>query len=407
MNPDSLKLLFIVDGRSPIALNWIRYFVDQGHEVHLASMYPCQPNLALTSLTIIPVAFSSAVEERHSSAEKPSLKGRMLRVLATPNVRTWLRQRFVPRSLPKAADQLRYLIDKLQPDLIHAMRIPYEGMLAALALSQVDRLDRSPLLVSIWGNDFTLHAPATRRMTRLTRFSMQQTDALHTDCYRDQSLARQWGFEAVKPAIVLPGGGGIQLDIFHLSNSSEASQVLTPTVINPRGLRAYVRNDTFFKAIPLVLQQIPSARFLCPMMADAPEAERWVRELNIAQAVELLPRQTRPEMAALFRRAQVVVSPSTHDGTPNTLLEAMACGCFPVVGNIEPLREWINQGKNGFLVDPADHRGFAEAICEGLRNPELRTQAQGHNARLIAGRAEYGQVMGKAMEFYRSLIPDR
>ena len=49
-------------------------------------------------------------------------------------------------------------------------------------------------------------------------------------------------------------------------------------------------------------------------------------------------------MAAVFQGARVAVSPSTHDGTPNTLLEAMSCGSFPVAGDIESLREWIEPG---------------------------------------------------------------
>jgi glycosyltransferase involved in cell wall biosynthesis len=398
----TLKLLFVVDGRSPIALNWIRYFVEGGHEVHMASMYPCQPDLELASLTIIPVAFSSAVEVGGQGGKRAGVKGRILRKIATPNMRTWLRQRFVPRSLPKAAASLQSQIANLQLDIIHAMRIPYEGMLAALACSSLPA-PRPPLLVSIWGNDFTLHAPATRQMMRLTRFTMKSADALHTDCYRDQPLAGEWGFELARPAVVLPGAGGIQLDLFRLPKSAETSEASPPIVINPRGLRAYVRNDTFFKAVPLVLKEMPDARFLCPTMAGAPEAERWLRELRIDHTVELLPRKSRAEMAELFRQAQVVVSPSTHDGTPNTLLEALACGCFPVVGDIEPLREWITQGENGFLVDPADPRGLADAILAGLQKPDLRAQAQKINARLIAERAEYYQVMQQALEFYRLL----
>ena len=202
-----MKLLFVVDGRSPIALNWIRYFVEQEHEVHIASMYPCQPDMELASLTIIPVAFSGAVGAGGLGGKGVGVKGRILRTIATPNIRTWLRQRFVPRSLPKAATDLQSLISNLQPDIVHAMRIPYEGMLAAIACSLLPT-PRSPLLVSIWGNDFTLHAPTTRQMTRLTRFTMEHTDALHTDCYRDQPLAQEWGFDSAKPAVVLPGGGG-------------------------------------------------------------------------------------------------------------------------------------------------------------------------------------------------------
>ncbi|MBU1660580.1 MAG: glycosyltransferase family 4 protein, partial [Chloroflexi bacterium] len=317
--------------------------------------------------------------------------------IATPRVRTWLRHQFVPRSLPKAAANLQSLISNLQPDLIHAMRIPYEGMLAALAHASLPA-SCFPLLVSIWGNDFTLHASATRKLTQLTRLTLERADALHTDCQRDMKLAETWGFDREKPNIVLPGAGGIQTDIFY-----PVDETPNPVVINPRGLRAYVRNDTFFQAIPRVLAKCPEARFLCTMMAGVPEAERWVRNLDIAHAVDLLPRQTRAEMADLFRQTQVLVSPSTHDGTPNTLLEALACGCFPVVGDIESLREWITPGVNGLLVDPADPEALADAIVGGLENLELRARAREHNLRLIRARAEYQKVMGEAESFYRQL----
>ncbi len=396
-----MKLLFIVDGRSPIALNWVRYFAEGEDEVHLVSMYPCAPDFPLASLTVLPVAFSGAVEAGGGGTH-PGLKSRLLRAAATPAVRTWLRHHFVPRSLPKAADRLRARIAEIRPDVVHAMRVPYEGMLAALAYDPPPK-PRPPLLVSIWGNDFTLHAPATRTLTRLTRLTLQRADALHTDCYRDQRLAREWGFDPGKPAVVLPGGGGIQMDVFKPPEPSETESAAAPVVINPRGLRAYVRSDTFFRAIPLVRAAHPGVRFVCPNMAGQPEAERWVRELHLGEAVELLPRQSRAQMAALFRRAQVVVSPSTHDGTPNTLLEAMACGCFPVVGDIEPLREWISPGENGFLVDPADPQALADAICEGLQRPELRARAREHNLALIRERAEYPAVMAAAKNFYRRL----
>ena len=152
---------------------------------------------------------------------------------------------------------------------------------------------------------------------------------------------------------------------------------------------------------------MPNVPFLCPTMAGESEAERWVRALNISQAVELLPRKSRLEMSDLFRQAQVVVSPSTHDGTPNTILEALACGCFPVVGDIEPLREWITHGKNGFLVNPADPQELASAILTCLRNPKFLTQAQKINTRLVEERAEYFKVMRQAADFYRSLITNQ
>ncbi len=389
-----MKLLFLADGRSPIALNWMRYFVEKGHEVHLASLYPCRPDLDLASLTPIPVAFSGAVEQGQTAKGG---KASLLRKIATPNFRTWLRQQFVPRSLPKAAMVFQSLVSNLQPDLIHAMRVPYEGMVAALTCDHLSA-PRPPLLVSVWGNDFTLHAPATRQLTKLTKLSMERADALHTDCHRDLKMAQEWGFSSIKPAVVLPGAGGIQSDIFY--SQAEARQ---PVIINPRGMRAYVRNDTFFKAISKVLADKPQSRFLCPAMQNQPEAELWAARLGVGESLELMPKLSRAQIADNFRQSQIVTSITTHDGTPNSLLEAMACGCFPIVGDIESLREWITPGVNGLLVDPQDSKALASAILTALSDEQLRARARKHNLELIAHRAEYRYVMGKAEQFYDQL----
>jgi glycosyltransferase involved in cell wall biosynthesis len=109
-------------------------------------------------------------------------------------------------------------------------------------------------------------------------------------------------------------------------------------------------------------------------------------------------------MGDVFRAAQVVVSPSIHDGTPNSLLEGMACGCFPVVGDLESIREWIMPGHNGFLVDPNNPQAIADAVLIALEREDLRREAAGLNAKIISARGEYTQNMKLAGEFYESVI---
>ena len=109
-------------------------------------------------------------------------------------------------------------------------------------------------------------------------------------------------------------------------------------------------------------------------------------------------------MADLFRSSQIAISPTTHDGTPNSLLEAMACGCFPIAGDIEAVREWVNSGENGLLVDATKPKLIGEAMIAALKNEELRVSAQEMNVNLIAEKAEYYAVMGKAKTFYHQLI---
>jgi glycosyltransferase involved in cell wall biosynthesis len=169
-------------------------------------------------------------------------------------------------------------------------------------------------------------------------------------------------------------------------------------------LRAYVRTDVFLQAIPQVLQRLPNARFVCTGLADDLDAARTIARLGIGHAVQLLPHLPQHELADLFRRAQVMVSPSVHDGTPNTLLEGMACGCLPVAGDLESIREWIKDGENGLLVDATDAGRVASGILRALEDKDLRHKAAGLNQQLIRQRAEYGPCMQRAVEFYARVI---
>jgi glycosyltransferase involved in cell wall biosynthesis len=82
----------------------------------------------------------------------------------------------------------------------------------------------------------------------------------------------------------------------------------------------------------------------------------------------------------------------------------MACGCFPVAGDIESLREWIDPGENGLLVDPQNAQLLAVAILRAMRDADLRLRARIKNTRLVAERAEYRQVMGDAERFYLKML---
>ena len=384
-----MRLLFVADGRSPIAQNWIRFFAqgaEHGQEVYLASTFTCSLDFPLNGLEIILVAFSGLKK----ASQRPGTAS-----ARTVGLRTAIRQWFGPLTIRRAANQLHSFIDRVKPDLVHAMRIPYEGMMAA------DAYQGTPLVVSTWGNDFTLHAPSTRLMSHYTRWTMQVANALHADCHRDVRLAKEWGFGRGKPALVSPGNGGIRTDVFY----PPASPVEKPVIINPRGFRPYVRNDVFFKAIPLVLAQKPDAKFLFSLMAGEAQAEQWISKLGIGQAVELLPPMSHSRMAETFRRAQIVASPSIHDGTPNSLLEGIACGCFPVAGDLESIREWIKPGENGLLFDSNDPQSIADALLVAIENKNLRREAAGLNQNIIAARAEYTDSMKRAVEFYEGIVP--
>jgi glycosyltransferase involved in cell wall biosynthesis len=380
-----MRILFVTDGRSPIAQSWMRYFVDRGDEIYLATTFQCELGFPVKRLEFTPVAFS-AVKRQGTRPGSASSRGLGLRTL--------LRQWLGPLTIPRSAKKLQTFIDEVRPDLVHALRVPYEGMLASQTKLSM------PLIASIWGNDFTLHAPSTPLMRAYTKRVMKMVSALHADCERDIRLARAWGLGVEKPTLVTPGNGGIRSEVFY----PPVEPVKDPVIINPRGFRAYVRNDVFFKSIPLVLAKRADAKFIFTSMQGEAQAMQWIREFGIEEAVQLLPPLPHEKMGEVFRGAQIVVSPSIHDGTPNSLIEGMACGCFPIAGDLESIREWITHGRNGLLVDPGDPQSIANAILLGLEKEDLRRNAAGLNVKLISARAEYETNMKRVVEFYKNIL---
>lgn len=406
-----MKICFLIDARSPIALNWVRFFVGKRHDVHIISSYPCTSDASLNAfMYVLPVAFSGLVKfsniNRNGSTWLRVIQSDYLQGISK-SFFYFLRYWLGPLDVFRYVSKVRCIVDEIKPDLFHAMRIPFEGLLAAEAL----RGSRIPFLISVWGNDFTLFGKRYPLIATLTRRAMQRADALHCDCFRDLRLAYRWGFQDYKPATVLPGAGGVQTDVFYAGpdKSLVRMEANIPSdsslvVINPRGFRSYVRNDIFFRAIPRVLQRRPDVMFLCSAMKNNTVAENWLNNLGISHAVRLLPTVSHEQMADFFRLAQVTVSPSVHDGTPNTLLEAMACGCFPVAGDIESVREWITDGVNGLLCDPTDPESLAKAILCALDDADLRQRARRYNLKLVAERAGNEYVMEQAEHFYYRVV---
>jgi glycosyltransferase involved in cell wall biosynthesis len=230
---------------------------------------------------------------------------------------------------------------------------------------------------------------------------MARTDGLHPDCEKDLRLAENYGFDRNKPSAVLPGNGGIDPSVFYSGSKDLAllEELAIPAdvhlIVNPRGIKPYVRTDTFFAAIPKVLAQYSRAHFVGVAMADKPAIQENVEKFNCKENTSFTRALSHREMGRLLRSSE-------HDGTPNSVLESMACGAFPIVGDIESLREWIKDGQNGLLVDPASPESTAAAVIRALSDPALVDSASILNAK-ICEQITRTAVGPKAIELYRKV----
>jgi len=406
-----MKILLVADGRSTTTRSWVRGLAALGYQVTLVTTYPCAPVEGVEADVTVPVAFSALGGSGAGNLASGGWAGGRAIVPRARGLFLAMRHLLGPLTLRYYGPRLRWLVERIQPDIVHALRVPFEGMLATYTPPDY------PLALSIWGNDLTLHAQGSVRMGNLTRKALARADALFADTQRDVRLAHTWGFSPLKSALVVPGCGGIDLEqaaqVKRSVGLGEAAQppflpAGAPLVLNPRGFRTgSVRQDTFFQAVPLVLERRPDAVFACAAMAGQKEALDWVARLGLEGKITLLPHLAQEALWDLFARAAVSVSISQHDGTPNTLLEAMALGAFPIAGDIEALREWITPGVNGLLVEPGSPQALAGAILLALDTPDLLCSAAVKNAMLVAKRAGVDVVREQVRLFYEALHASR
>ncbi len=137
----------------------------------------------------------------------------------------------------------------------------------------------------------------------------------------------------------------------------------------------------FFRMARRLLERFPRARFLCigePLRDNQQGAADYhaemralVRELGLQQRVSMLGQ--RADMAAVYSACDVTVLTSTREGTPNVLLESMACG-VPVVATDVADNRYVVPEDVGFVVPPRDDVTMAACVGRVLRDASLRRQ---------------------------------
>jgi glycosyltransferase involved in cell wall biosynthesis len=129
-----------------------------------------------------------------------------------------------------------------------------------------------------------------------------------------------------------------------------------------------------------VLDRQPDVRLLRVGDPFTPEQDALARQLGIADAIVPLPFLERPELAAVYRRAALVLLPSEREGFGLPVVESMACGT-PVVASAIPSLTEIG-GPAVTLCPPADLSCWISAVVQLLDERKERPAAWAARRRL-------------------------
>ncbi len=349
-----MKICFLAHGTSVHTQRWMGYFENRGHELSLVTF---TPGTGQGRAPVYPLRPLRPVGYRRANWHY------LLRLL-----------------------ELRRRLRAIRPDLICAHFLSSYGLLAALA-----RPRGCPLAICIQGSDLLVFPLKSPLHGAAARFALGKADLVILPAAHMLDSLKAFS-EAGRPVLTLQYG--IDLGRFHpLGRGAPRGEALcfcNRAMVPGSGV------DTILGAAAILKSRGSALSFCLAGGGDRrPLLQKMARDLGLGKTVAFSGPIDPRQMPAALRRASVYISMAASDGASLSLMEAMACGLFPVVADIPANREWVTEGGNGFLVPLGRPEALAARLQEAWEERELRREAADVNWRLVQARCDYFQNMQK------------
>lgn len=275
------------------------------------------------------------------------------------------------------------LLVKIKPDAFFGYTIKpvIYGMLAARFAGVPGRY----ALITGLGYAFTGEVAGKRKIIQclarsLYRTALSKSSKALFQNPDDEALFRELKLlpDAVPSAVL--NGSGIDIHQFEPTPIPKDSLtfLLIARLLGDKGIREYV------EAAQNIKNNYPSVTFRLvgdldtnPDSIGEEELNKWVE----SGVIEYLGPLDDVQLA--IAQTCVYVLPSYREGTPRTVLEAMAMGRPIITTDAPGCRETVVDGENGFLVPARDSEALASTMNRFVEHPELVT-TMGQRSREIA-----------------------
>jgi glycosyltransferase involved in cell wall biosynthesis len=144
-----------------------------------------------------------------------------------------------------------------------------------------------------------------------------------------------------------------------------------PVAVALAYLRPVKGHSFLLEAFARVISALPSARLL--IIGEGPlraSLQAQAEALGLQSAVRFLGH--RSDAQRLLAAGDLLVNSSLSEGTPLSVMEAMALGLPVVATNVGGVPKLVLDGETGMLVPPAEVEALAAALLELMRNAEKR-----------------------------------
>ena len=304
------------------------------------------------------------------------------------------------KAVPSLWYDLRKVLIRLKPDVVHAGPIQSAAFLAALSGFQ-------PLVSMSWGSDLLLEAERTRWMNWVTRYTLKHTRVLVGDCQAVRQKAESLGF-AGERVILFPWG--VDLQHFVPGTAGDLRRRLgweeAFVLLSLRSWEPVYGVDLLVRAFIRAARQIPDLRLL--LLGGGSQAgmlRQLLLQNDLNDRVYFGGQTSQNELPRFYKAADVYLSASHSDGSSVSLMEALACGLPVLISDIPGNREWITPEAQGWLFPDGNEDALVEGILRAFqqrsRLGEIGKAAR-HLAEQRADWTENFKVLLKAYDLART-----
>ncbi|MDD3179533.1 MAG: glycosyltransferase [Opitutaceae bacterium] len=311
-------------------------------------------------------------------------------------------------------DGLQRLMERERPDLILAYThkpVVYTA-LAAARLAQRPRV--YPLITGL-GFAFTSRGPkpwlARQVLKLLYRRASRHFSGVFFQNPDDQALFKQLGLVRPGTPQCIIRGSGVDVSAFSylpLVNKDQPSLtrfLLIARLLGDKGIREYISAARLIKAEhPRVEFHLVGPVDSNPAAIPQSEVETW------QQAGVIIYHGPQSDVRPYLRDCTAYVLPSYREGTPRTVLEAMATGRAVITTDAPGCRETIfgaklagpdgvSEGKNGFLVPVGSIDPLAAAMRRFWDDPTLALRMGVEGRRLAEQHYDVVKVNRQMLQF--------
>lgn len=358
-----MKILLLADPSSIHTIRWAKSLSSHGLIVSI---------FGLNAQT--PKDYTDTAIKVYSAGIKPN------------GVLTKLRYLMAVRLVKKA-------IKDIKPDLVHAHYASSYGLLARLS-------GFKPFIISVWGSDIYQFPRKSFIHRKILEINVKSASAiLSTSKIMAKETLKYVGGKSVQ---VTPFG--IDLGKFRREKVDNAGQPYRIGTI--KSLNAIYRIDLLIEAYAIVKSRLEIPLELV-IVGDGPQEQELkglARRLGVADSIKFVGKVAHERVPELLNTFAVFCALSDDESFGVAVIEASACELPVVVSDAPGLKEVVDNGVTGLVVQKNDAIAAAKAIQDLLINHSVRERMGQAGRRRVEQLFDWNENVNQMMAIYRRIL---